>query len=215
MLIRKTCYDDIGYYDPRYGQLPDLDFYIRLCMKYEIHIICEQLLSFRVLEKGKNTSGDRPETKIRTAWEMAHILENYLNINEYDELVKVFPNLRDCNDKKINPQFLPFLVAKLAIEVGSPPHRYFAMDLFHRFLEKHHMIAGGERSIKFDFTDLIQLTGEHDVFHVIGREKLSVLADIYRSRGWKAIMKYYRIRDTLLQKFKLLRKKTARSTCKK
>ena len=203
MLIRKTCYDEVGYYDPRYGQLPDLDFWIRLCMSYDIHILPEPLVNFRILKQEANASGNRPEARIRTAWELAHILENYLNIDQYDELVKVFPNLRDYSYKNIDPQILPFLLVKLAIEVDSPPHRYFAIDLFHRFLARHQMITGGERSLKFNFTDLIHLTGEHDVFHIIGREKLSVLN---RSHGWKTLMIYYRIKETVLQNFRLFLK---------
>jgi glycosyltransferase involved in cell wall biosynthesis len=91
VLIRKTVYDDIGLY--RYGmvQLPDFDMWVRLAMKYEIHIMPEKLVRFRIHKNESNSSGDRPDTRTRFQFEYLQVLQNYKEILSFSELKKVFP----------------------------------------------------------------------------------------------------------------------------
>ena len=39
MLIRKDVYDEIGLYNELMANIPDLDMWVRLCLKYDIHIL--------------------------------------------------------------------------------------------------------------------------------------------------------------------------------
>ncbi len=93
MLIRRTCYDEIGFYDPRYAQLADYDFWIRLCMKYEIFIIPEDLVMFRV--HAGNISGQRPEAIVRDAWERTRILKHYLRLTDRQGLLYAYSRSYD------------------------------------------------------------------------------------------------------------------------
>src|SRR5580692_7213135 len=57
VLIRSKHHHELGYYDPRFANCADLQFWIRLTAKYNIHIIQEKLIKFRILEKEGNMSG--------------------------------------------------------------------------------------------------------------------------------------------------------------
>ena len=65
MLIRRTCYDELGAYNNRLRQLPDLDMWVRLVKRHPIHVSERPLIDFRILE-GENTSSQTPDNSIRT-----------------------------------------------------------------------------------------------------------------------------------------------------
>jgi glycosyltransferase involved in cell wall biosynthesis len=71
VLIRKSCYDKIGLYDERFAQLPDFDFWVRFCLNYELSIIPEKLVKFRIRSDEKNAS----------AWTKQNIIR--INITNY------------------------------------------------------------------------------------------------------------------------------------
>ena len=66
VLVRTDVYREVGLYDERLAQLPDLDMWIRMCFRHEIWVIQEQLTYFRLLDGERNASGSRPEVRIRT-----------------------------------------------------------------------------------------------------------------------------------------------------
>lgn len=90
-LIRKSCFQTCGLYRPGFRQIPDLDLWIRLCMQYEIWIIQEKLVQYRVPTDSSNLSGIRPDSQNRFRFEFLQVLDHYLSIPSYDELVKIFP----------------------------------------------------------------------------------------------------------------------------
>src|SRR3990172_8452891 len=90
-LIRRRCYEEIGYYDERLAQIPDFDFWIRACLKHDIYIIPENLIKFRVRAGEANVSGNKPETRIRAYIEFLYVLKNFLSIESIEEFLKIFP----------------------------------------------------------------------------------------------------------------------------
>lgn len=161
-LIRKECYDNVGLYDERFAQLPDFDFWIRLCIKYEIYIIPENLISFRVHKHEMNTSGNKPESHIRHALEAAQILKNYLCEEVYCDFAKIFLSIIDeisKNDKKLIPAF----IAILALQINRPENQYFGIDtLYQIFKDKDVVRQLREKDI--NFSDLVGLSKSLDVF---------------------------------------------------
>lgn len=160
ILIRKECYKEVGYYDPRFAQLPDFDMWIRLCLQYEIHIIPEKLIKFRI--HNDNTSGNKPDKVIRAAWELKQILKKFLAIKAV-EFWKVFPNAMD-EVKNFPDDLVLFLVAKLALEVNSPIYQSFAIDTFHELLSDEGRRARLVETFGFDYIDFIYLSGQYDFF---------------------------------------------------
>jgi glycosyltransferase involved in cell wall biosynthesis len=109
VLIRRRCYDDVGYYDPALAQLPDLDMWVRLLQRYEIYLIQEPLVAFRILKNNLNASAPRPDVIARLEWEGRKILEHYMTLDER-LLVEAFPELSDRVEWSTRPNWL----AKLA-----------------------------------------------------------------------------------------------------
>jgi hypothetical protein len=88
-MLRRSCYEAVGYYDPRFAQIPDFDLWVRLLFKYEIHVMPEELINFRILAGEQNMSALRLDTLNRSLWELSHVLENYLNISSVAEFLAI------------------------------------------------------------------------------------------------------------------------------
>ena len=91
VLIRKKCHEVVGAYDDRYAQLADYDLWIRLCLRYEMYILPEELLAFRWLPQNANMSGRRPDSIKRRCWEYRRLLDHFLSIQDPAFFVQVFP----------------------------------------------------------------------------------------------------------------------------
>jgi len=92
LMIRRSCYDKVGLHNPALAQLADFEMWVRLLGVYEIHLIEEPLVGFRVREGAMNASALRPEVIVRDQWEWRKVLEQYLYLDD-GLLLKVFPEL--------------------------------------------------------------------------------------------------------------------------
>lgn len=163
LLIRRACYTECGLY--RYGlaQLPDFDMWVRLCLKYEIHILPERLVRFRIRANEANTSGNRPEARIRWHFEFLRVLENYKLLPTMHELIKVFPaagkfDLREGAD-------LEFALGMLALESKSNQLTgLFGLNILYDLLQDSARLQRVQALYGFKPTDLFELTGQYDVF---------------------------------------------------
>jgi glycosyltransferase involved in cell wall biosynthesis len=77
MVIRRSCYDDVGNYNNRLRQLPDLDMWTRLIKRHQIHVSDSIWVRFRVLP-GENASTPSVANNIRTFNEHMLIAEQAL-----------------------------------------------------------------------------------------------------------------------------------------
>ena len=91
VLIRKAFFDKYGLYRRGFSQLTDYDTWIRLCMHYEIHVLPEKLVQFRVPRGNVNASSQMPETVVRSEFEMFRALDNFLQLSEFEEIAAIFP----------------------------------------------------------------------------------------------------------------------------
>jgi glycosyltransferase involved in cell wall biosynthesis len=65
VLIRRACYAELGLYDNRFRQLPDLDMWIRLAKRFTFFVADKDLISFRILP-GENASSPAGRNLART-----------------------------------------------------------------------------------------------------------------------------------------------------
>ncbi len=182
VLIRKSCYEDCGLYRYDMAQLPDLDMWIRLCLKYEIHVLPERLVRFRVRDNEANASASRPETRIRSQYEFYKMLQNYRMIKKFDDLVKVFPSAEKYNRNEETD--MGFVLGMIALEEKPfNSTQLFGLDLLFEAISDPRRAANIKRLYGFDYKSFIALTGVNDVF---SQEKVAdAINQIYASRSWR------------------------------
>ena len=172
VLIRKSCYEDCGLYRFGFAQVTDFDMWIRLCLQYEIYVIPEKLVRFRVLENEANASGSRPETRIRGLYELYKLLPTYRKITHFDDLVKIFPSsAKFCRKKETD---MDFALAMVALE--EKPFTFtilFGLDILFEIISDPKRADSIKRLYGFDYKSFIELTAQHDVF---SREEVATLS---------------------------------------
>ncbi len=163
VLIRKECYENCGLYRFGLPQLADFDLWIRLCFKYDIHVLPERLVKFRVRDNEANSSGNRPEVRIRDRSEFHHILKHFLRISTFNELVSIFPEaekyyrLNGCE-----PRFVFSMVA--LGENALPGAKFLGMETLFDLITDVSTSAKIKSLYQFDYHDFISLTGKFDLF---------------------------------------------------
>lgn len=88
ILIRRSVYDEIGLYDPRFRQLPDMQMWVRLLKHSAIHMIEEPLVQLRI--HARNTSKVTAEAGRRNLNELSFILADFFTDMPLDVLVDGF-----------------------------------------------------------------------------------------------------------------------------
>jgi hypothetical protein len=156
--------------------------WIRLCLKYEIHVLPEKLVRFRVRDDEANASGNRPETRLRARYEHYKLLPNYQMLSRFEDLLKVFPSAEKYNRKEETD--LGFALGMIVLEEESAIFmRFYGMDLLFEAISDPTRAANIKRLYDFDYKGFIALTGVNDVF---SHEKLDVAINQIRgSRSWR------------------------------
>lgn len=91
ILIRKSIYDSIGLYDPRFRQLPDMQMWVRLFKFTKIHILEKPLVHLRF--HTSNTSKVSIETSTRNLNELSLILTDFFDGVPDEVMVEGFADL--------------------------------------------------------------------------------------------------------------------------
>ena len=194
VLIRKKCYAECGFSRRGLAQLPDLDFWIRLCLKYDIYILQEKLVRFRVRADEKNVSGNRPTTRVRDHFEKLHILNNYQAIPTVDDLIMIFPDAKKYINP-INPD-INYGLGRFAVDSGpSNVHKLFGLNLLFEAMNDPERAKNIGEYNQFYVKDFIKLTGQHDIFST----EASYLAkqDMINSKAWKMLEDTRQLRNRL------------------
>jgi GT2 family glycosyltransferase/SAM-dependent methyltransferase len=170
-VIRKSCYEACGLYRFGLAQLADFDMWIRLCLKYEIHVLPEKLTKFRVLDNEANASGNRPETRIRGLYEGYKLLSNYRQVSRIEDLIKIFPLAAKFD--RGDETDLDFVLAMITLEDNTFTFtRLFGLDLLFSAISDSKRSEVIKRLYDFDYKSFIALTAQYDVF---SREEVSML----------------------------------------
>ncbi|GEM_PF-3505572 len=178
VLIRRVCYEKIGEYDEQLAQTPDFDFWMRLCMKYDIHILQENLIKYRIRSCSANASADKPETRKRILFEQLYILRNYLTISTEQDFLSIFPEALEYSEE-FEVALIPFYLALLTIKKNTSPYLLFAFQNLFRLFENKEIRERIYEKYNFSIADLIKLTGEYDVFNIeLERIKNNEIQDI-------------------------------------
>jgi glycosyltransferase involved in cell wall biosynthesis len=200
VLIRKECYDKVGLYDPRYRQLPDFDFWVRLCTQYEIHIIQEELIEFRVRAGEENTSGIVPDNLVRQAFEHTRILNHYLKFKSPQDLLTIF-NHWQLGQGEIDSDIIPFYLAQEALQQPQARYWLFGLSIIHQLLEDAELSSKLENKYNFSYNDFYKEVANHDVFNLFPNHYTCIYLD--SGNGFSEATKISQKSNFLLSQFKI------------
>lgn len=159
ILIRKRVYDDIGLYDPRFRQIPDLNQWVRFLKKYSFHLIEEPLVMLRWHQT--NTSVINSSNSIRGLNELFYLYRGFFDGMPDDVFIDGFGDL--FRDPGANtPEALECEKAFLFFQPKS-----FIQAIYHNIgLEKLYSLLGSPTTRKvledqyhFTYNDFFQLGG--------------------------------------------------------
>ncbi|HEY8036072.1 MAG TPA: glycosyltransferase [Methylobacter sp.] len=178
VLIRNQCYSDCGLYSNALVQLTDLDMWVRLCAKYEIYVMPDRLVKFRVRDEEMNASGSRPETRIRILYEYYKILQYYRTFKSSEDLFKIFPDFisydrgentdteyvfaKVCLESETETAYLRNLLGiEILFDIVNNPSRRKAVENVYSFSLKDFFTITGQNNI-FSQEEIVNLIVEHN-----------------------------------------------------
>jgi glycosyltransferase involved in cell wall biosynthesis len=163
-LVRAECYQEVGLFDPAFASLPDLDFWIRICLRYDIHILDQKLVRFRKIINERNASGNTIETHIRNRHELKQSLNHYLQITCPEDLLSVFPEVRQYGE--VVSDGIPYLIARVAINTGWDFKILWGLETIFNLFQDEEKVHLLESLYGFTYIDFIQLSGSCDPYKV-------------------------------------------------
>ena len=131
-MIRRDCFEKIGEFNPLLVQLADLDLWIKICLKEEIHVITELLTGMRILKK--NLSTLNPTSMSRLFVESQQVYTHYFSTDAIQQIPKIFPELMDSLPEDI-PQWRYYLLCRTAINLPYKPMRLLGFTKLHTLLK--------------------------------------------------------------------------------
>jgi glycosyltransferase involved in cell wall biosynthesis len=161
-MIRRKCHDELGLYDERLAQLHDLDLWLRVLMRYEVWVVPEPVLLFRILGGARNASAPRTGLT-RTFWEQPRVMRRYVDLDE-QRFDRIFgADLDRLGIDRAQPRAAK--LAWLAVDRNAPWSVSLALELFYDLLgpqrlDQHASIGSGEFVRMTGFWDLYGLDRE-------------------------------------------------------
>jgi glycosyltransferase involved in cell wall biosynthesis len=163
-LVRAECYREVGMLNSAYGSLPDLDLWIRICLKHNIHILDKRLIRFRKILDESNASGYTNVTLIRNRFEHRHSLDHYLQITNPEDLLLIFPEVGKFGE--VTVETIPYLIGRIAIDTGEDYKVLWGLDTICKLLKNEKIAQIIEARGNFTYLDFIKLSGSCDVYRI-------------------------------------------------
>jgi hypothetical protein len=185
-LVRRDCYTEIGMLNPSFANIPDFDLWIRLCLRYEIHVLDRRLIRFRRMTNEGNASGDTDTSRVRNRFEHRHVLDHYLAVTSPEEFTRVFPEANQYG--KVTASTIPFLLAKLAIASGVDFMALWGLDLIYHLLQDKETAKILQKEMNFTHRDFIQLSGKCDPFRIALLYPVKTLPPVVQQSAFRMLL---------------------------
>ena len=160
-MVRREVFESVGWPDSRLHQLPDLDLWVRLCLRYDLHILPAKLTRFRIRAGNANASAPKIEAAIRDLFEYLKVLRHFLRIPDETTLLQIFPEAEKFTSPlfPLDEDLIPFCVARLAIGVANNRHRIFGVETLFDLLGDPGRARKIHDAFGYTYRDLIRDTG--------------------------------------------------------
>ncbi|MDK2802686.1 MAG: glycosyltransferase [Oscillospiraceae bacterium] len=162
LMVRKTIYDELGYYNSALRQLPDFDYWVRLILKYPIYILKEVLVGHRILYiNGKNTSASTDENCIRDRLEFLNIIKIMMENIDDDIFIEAFKD-NFINKSSITTEELfceKYFILLNGCFYGNYT-RDIAINMFINTIDNKNIMECFKQRYNYSFIDLYKETGK-------------------------------------------------------
>ncbi len=175
VMIRKTVLDTIGSFDPRFLQTQDFDLWIRVCLQFDVYVMPERLVDYRIRENQQNTSASTPFQQAQVHWELAKVFESYATITDREFFCRIFPQ---AHEARYGNWPIGAVLADIAMQDSAPHMRAFGLELMYRVLADQDS-ASILAENGYTFPSLFKSMGNADAFGVVGHAQLR--SDVMRS----------------------------------
>lgn len=198
VLIKKSAYEEDGFFRKGLQQIPDFVKWIQLCKQHEIYVIPEKLVRFRIHNEGKNTSGMRVDTQIRSTVELNLMLMEYASIHDREEFLKIFPEAgKYCTEDFFSSDYV---LGRLCTEENMPPYtRMFGVQLLYKVLNDSYVSNVLKQELGYTDKQFKKENGKYDIFSVIPK-RFEQIRSLYYDTG-----KGYNIKEVITEEFTLYR----------
>lgn len=133
VLVRGDCFREVGMFNPLLIQVADVDLWIKLCFKWDIHVIEEKLTGMRRLSLGRNLSASGSITRSRAFLEYQYAYGHYFSENGIEQMLRIFPELNTLLPEDIT-QWRRYLLCRIAAFLPSKPVRLIGFSKMHELL---------------------------------------------------------------------------------
>lgn len=159
-IIKRSVYKDIGEYNNGYRQLHDYDYWTRLLLKYDIHIINKKLMAYRRTKTdNKSVSAQNNTNTIRVYNELFYI-NHQMIMNMNDKLFKeAFSNMFR-NKKSSLP--IELLCEKYFLLINMPyicNNKSYALSLIFNYKNQKEIFETLEKKFNYTLSDFYKETG--------------------------------------------------------
>ena len=132
LLIKREVYDRCGLYDNRYRQLPDYDMWLKVVEHYEIFIMPEKAVLYRL--HSNNASKPSADNHIRGFNERAMIIEQCFNRIGAECFANAFGTKKSLNDKNFSLPLEKVLYLVTRTTATEYMYRNIGARLLYQFL---------------------------------------------------------------------------------
>lgn len=166
ILIKKSVYEEDGFFRKGLKQIPDFVKWIQVCKKHEIFVLPDRLVKFRVHNEGRNTSGMRAETQIRSATELFLMLKEYETIRDREEFLKIFPEAEKyCTEDFFSAEYA---LGRICTSEGMPSYtRLFGVQLLYKTLNIPQVSDALQRNFNYTRKEFQKENGKYDIFGIL------------------------------------------------
>lgn len=181
VLIKKDVYEEDGFFRKGLRQIPDFVKWIQICRKHEIYVLPDPLVQFRVHSGGKNASGMRAETQIRSTIELFLMLNEYAQITNREEFLKVFPEaIPYCKVDAFIPEYA---LGRICTQNNVQPYtRVYGIELLYRVLNDPVKSETLKNKYQYTMQDFMDSNGKYDIFGILP-EAFEQTRSIYLNTG--------------------------------
>ena len=166
ILVKKEVYAADGFFRKGLRQIPDFVKWIQICKEYEIYVLPEELVNFRIHVNGGNASGFRADTQIRSTVELFLMLDEYAQIDDRDEFVKIFPEAEEFCRK--DAFFQEYAFGRVCMQTGLQPYiRLYGMQQIYRLLNEPEKAMIVKEVYGYTMQQFMDETGKQDIFGLL------------------------------------------------